>query len=308
MRDINDYIPKFISPPIINVPENLPSNTAVHDVSVRDLDEGINGEIRYSIISQTGGTPFTVGQTDGRLRVNVALDRETVQNYSVVILASDRGMPPLSATQTLTVMIEDINDNTPIFNPKTYDNTVAEDTEVGTTLLQVTATDLDTGLNGIVSYFIISGDDNFDFYMDQSSGVLRVQKSLDFERVQKYDLIVQAEDSGDDTKYANATITINILDVNDNKPVFLDSPYIGFVRENMDVDAVHVLQVTAYDADSFPFNKLNYMIREGDRDLFNMSMSSGEIMALRAMDREETAEYTLTVVATDSSKYIVKLE
>ena len=269
---------------------------------VQDLDEDLNGQVRFSILSQTGGSPFTIGQVDGQLRVNAALDRESLQNYSLTILASDRGVPSLSATQVLMVMIDDTNDNPPIFKLTLYESTITENTVVGTTLLQVTATDLDTGLNGIVSYFIVAGDDNFDFYLDQSSGVLRVQKRLDFERVQKYELKIQAEDSGDDTKYADATITVTILDFNDKEPVFLDSPYIGFVRENMEISAVQVLQVSAYDADSFPFNQLNYEIREGDRDLFNMSQSTGEIMALRILDREETAKYILTVVAYDSSK------
>ena len=298
LKDVNDYTPKFISPSVIWVKENTPHNTEVHTVLTEDLDEGVNGQVEYRIVSSS--FPFTLGTTDGKLRVNTVLDRETVQNYTMVITATDKGVPALTASQTLVIKIEDDNDHSPVFDPASYSKQVREDVQIGTILLQVSATDLDIGLNGVVRYYVIGGDDNFDFSLDQSSGVLRVQKNLDFERVQSYDLIVQAEDSGENTQYTTATISITVLDVNDNTPVFLDSPYIGFVRENMDILPVYVLQVQARDADQN--TQLHYAIREGPGELFNMNSSSGEIFALHTLDREQIAEYVLTVIATDSGE------
>lgn len=267
---------------------------------MQDLDEGPNGQVEYSIISKSGGRPFTLGLTDGKLRVNTELDRESVQNYTLTVTVRDLGFPTLSATQNLIIKIADENDNSPVFSPEFYDKAVPENVDIGTTLLQVSATDIDIGLNGIVKFFIISGDDNSDFSLDQSSGVLRVQKSLDYERITKYNLVIQAEDSGEDMRYLSATVSITVLDVNDKVPMFLDSPYIGLVRENMDMLPVHVLYAVAHDEDSPPFNQLRYAIREGDLSLFNMSATTGEIMLLKTLDREVTSEYTLTVVATDS--------
>ena len=298
LKDVNDYTPKFISPSVIWVKENTPHNTEVHTVLTEDLDEGVNGQVEYRIVSSS--FPFTLGTTDGKLRVNTVLDRETVQNYTMVITATDKGVPALTASQTLVIKIEDDNDHSPVFDPASYSKQVREDVQIGTILLQVSATDLDIGLNGVVRYYVIGGDDNFDFSLDQSSGVLRVQKNLDFERVQSYDLIVQAEDSGENTQYTTATISITVLDVNDNTPVFLDSPYVGFVRENMDILPVYVLQVQARDADQN--TQLHYAIREGPGELFNMNSSSGEIFALHTLDREQIAEYVLTVIATDSGE------
>ena len=133
--------------------------------------------------------------------------------------------------------------------------------------------------------------------------MLRVQKSLDYERVSQYSLVIQAEDSGDDTRYSTATVSITVLDVNDNEPLFFDSPYYGFVRENMDILPVHVLNVSARDDDSHPFNQLSYSIREGNKDMFSMDPTTGEIKALMTLNREEVSEYILTVVATDSGWY-----
>lgn len=303
LRDVNDYIPEITSPAVIHVRENTPLNTVVHNITVQDLDEGSNSLVEFSLVSKSGGMPFIIGTSDGQLRVNTDLDRESVQNYTLIVTVRDLGTPSLSATQTLMVKIEDENDHSPVFSPEFYDKEVREDVDIGTTLLQVSATDIDIGLNGIVKFFIISGDDNSDFSLDQSSGVLRVQKSLNYERVTKYNLVIQAEDSGDNMRYSTATVSITVLDVNDNVPMFLDSPYIGFVRENMDTLPVHVINVLAHDEDSPPFNQLSYAIREGDPDLFNMSSTSGEIMVLKTLDRETISEYTLTVIATDSGWY-----
>ena len=298
MKDVNDYSPKFVSPPIIFVKENIPLNTEVHTVITEDLDDGANGQVEYRIVSSS--FPFTLGTVDGKLRVNTVLDRETVQNYTMVITATDKGVPALTATQTLVIKIEDDNDHSPVFDPASYSKQVREDIQIGTILLQVSATDLDIGLNGVVRYYVIGGDNNFDFSLDQSSGILRVQKNLDYERVQSYNLIIQAKDSGENSQYTTATVSISVLDINDNKPVFLDSPYIGFVRENMDVLPVFVKEVQARDDDQN--TQLYYAIREGAGEIFNMNSTSGEIFARTVLDREQTAEYVLTVIATDSGE------
>lgn len=279
--------------------ENTPQNTVVHTVLTQDLDEGANSQIEYRIISSN--FPFSLGTVDGKLRVNTNLDRETIQNYTMVITATDKGEPALTATQTLVIKIEDDNDHSPVFDPASYNKQVREDVKIGTVLLQVSATDVDIGLNGVVRYYVIGGDENFDFSLDQSSGVLRVQKNLDFERVRSYSLIIQAEDSGENKQYATTTVSISVLDVNDNTPVFLDSPYIGFVRENMDALPVYVLQVQAQDGDQN--TQLHYRIREGAGEIFHMNSSTGEITALVTLNREQTAEYMLTVIATDSGAY-----
>ncbi|KAL3880061.1 hypothetical protein ACJMK2_032332 [Sinanodonta woodiana] len=302
LRDVNDYAPKFVSQSTIYVNENTLLNTVVFTVSTTDLDQGDNGRVEYSL-ANTAESPFSISPTTGNLRVSMILDRETVQNYTLLIIATDQGLPQLSSTQTLTIVIKDDNDNAPVFSQPVYQQTVPEDIKVGSTLLQVTATDADAGLNGTVLYFIIGGDDNSEFSIDQSSGLLRVQKQIDFERVEQYNLIIQAEDSGPETKYATATVSVTVLDVNDNAPRFVNSPFIGYVRENMDNMLVQVIQVSASDDDSYPFNQVNYAIRDGDRTIFNLSSSSGEIQALKSLDREQRAEYILTVIATDSVTY-----
>lgn len=214
----------------MSVPEDKQLNNVAFTVKVHDKDVGQNSVVTFSL-SHHPDTPFRMNPSTGEMLVNTILDRETRPNYTVTVTAFDNGNPPKSSTQSLTIKISDVNDNKPVFNPVSYTKAIAENIEIGRTLLAVTATDQDEGLNGNVRYFIVAGDDNFDFAIDPSSGVIRVQKNLDYERVNTYKLKIQAEDSGSVTQSAFADVTISILDINDNKPVFLNSPYYPLVLE-----------------------------------------------------------------------------
>lgn len=107
-----------------------------------------------------------------------------------------------------------------------------------------------------------------------------------------------------ETRYDTAELTIIIMDINDNPPTFLHSPYLAYVMENViPPNGGYVLTVEAYDADTPPFNsQVRYFLKEGDTDLFRINASTGEISLLRALDREAKAEYTLTLVAMDTGE------
>ena len=139
--------------------------------------------------------------------------------------------------------------------------------------------------------------------MDQSSGILRVQKNLDYERKKSYHVIVQCEDGGAKPRYDTAAVYISIVDVNDNAPVFVDSPYLAYVQENMERFPVHVVQLSARDDDSYSFSRISYAIRDGNRKIFNINSTTGEVYAKQKLDRERENNYRLTVIATDSGQF-----
>ncbi|XP_051166129.1 cadherin-related tumor suppressor isoform X1 [Leptopilina boulardi] len=304
LLDVNDLAPEFISPNQTIIIENAPSNTVVMAIKAVDRDEGRNGYVEYSL--DENGFPFTLGTVDGLLRVSGSLDREQRPNYTLQVSARDRGDPPRSSSTKVTVVVLDENDNSPIFDPRQYSATVAENASIGASVLQVSATDRDEGANGRVRYSIVLGDDNRDFTISEDGGVIRVAKNLNFERKSRYRLTVRAEDcapeiggvSRDDT----SEVIITVLDINDNAPVFLDSPYLAHVMENLvPPGGGFVIQVQAYDADTPPYNdQVRYFLKEGDTDLFRINASTGDIFLLRPLDRELVSEYTLTLVAMDT--------
>lgn len=100
-----------------------------------DRDEGRNGYVEYSL--EENGFPFTLGTVDGLLRVSGPLDREHKPNYTLQVSARDRGDPPKSSSTKVTVVVLDENDNSPIFDPRQYSATVAENASIGASVLQV---------------------------------------------------------------------------------------------------------------------------------------------------------------------------
>lgn len=278
-------------------------NSVVYTVRAMDVDEGANAIVMYSLASHP---VFSISPSTGELSVLSPLNRELIQNYTLHVTATDQGTESRSTTQNLQILVEDVNDNPPVLVPSVYTKTVHEDVQIGTTLLQVTATDLDAGLNGVVRFFVTRGDSNADFSMDPSSGVLRVQKNLDYERVNKYTLTVQAEDMGVNPRYSVATVTVIIEDVNDFQPVFQNSPFYALVRENMAASPpVSVITLSALDLDSAPNSQLTYALREGDKgvtSVFQINSTSGEITCSQTLDREQVPQYKVLVVAIDSGK------
>nr|XP_018915731.1 PREDICTED: cadherin-related tumor suppressor [Bemisia tabaci] len=307
LKDVNDKAPEFITPNETAVLENIPINTVVLAVKAIDKDEGRNSYVEYSLLPEGSAQGiFSLGPVDGLLRVSGRLDRESRANYTLEIRAKDRGDPPKSTRTKILVRVLDENDNSPVFDPKQYSASIAENASIGASVLQVSATDEDEGINGRVRYAIVAGDENRDFIISEDTGVVRVAKNLNFERKSRYVLTVRAEDcagnSEDSVRHDTASIAISISDINDNPPTFLDSPYLAYVMENViPSPSGHVLTVAAFDADTQPFNaQVRYFLKEGDADLFRINASSGEITLLRALDREKQSEYILTLVAMDT--------
>lgn len=144
LRDVNDCAPEFVTPNVTAITENVPLSTVVTAIKAVDRDEGRNGYIEYSLAAvgsdhhaSAGPLPFTLGTVDGMLRVAGRIDRELRAEYELAVVARDRGEPPLSTTMRLLVRVLDENDNSPVFDPKQYSASVAENASIGAMVLQV---------------------------------------------------------------------------------------------------------------------------------------------------------------------------
>lgn len=136
LLDVNDMSPEFISPTKTSVIENAPSNLVVMAIKAIDRDEGRNGYVEYSL-RDDDNLPFTLGPVDGLLRVSGSLDREQRSNYTLEVTAKDRGEPPRSSSTIISVTVLDENDNSPVFEPRQYFSTIAENASIGASVLQV---------------------------------------------------------------------------------------------------------------------------------------------------------------------------
>ncbi|KAF7700324.1 protocadherin-16 [Silurus meridionalis] len=295
VTDVNDNAPVFTSPTMVSVMEDQPVGFVLLYVMAQDLDQAENGRVSYRI--QDGNTEgkFGINPNTGSLSILKPINREEQAQFNLTVVAEDHGAPRLSSTQQLTVQVIDVNDETPIFEESVYEAFVTENQPAGATVLAVSASDLDQGSNGMVTYGGLRDDV---FTIHPVTGVISTTRSLDRETKADYTVTVYGKDGGFPSNFAKATVRITVLDENDNKPAFGRVYYSLEVPENQ--EPVTLFTLRAIDPDSGDSGLVQYKITHGDPSGdFYLDKKSGVLSTSRALDREKKARYTLTVEARD---------
>lgn len=229
-----------------------------------------------------------------------ALNRESRTYYDLIIYVADNGSPQLSSEVPIYVIVTAINEYTPTFTQNGFYNlSVTEDTPMGTTLLTVQAQDEDSGVQGLVSYSITSGNEDNSFLLDNSDGTLTLRRLLDHEVLSQYSLTVRASDNAPAplTKWSLATVNITVEDLNDNAPSCTQSAEVVTLLESTVVGTV-VFTANCTDTDSASL--LSYQISQGnDKGKFNVS-SSGEVRLNKSLNIEDESLISLLLTVTDS--------
>ena len=163
----------------------------------------------------------------------------------------------------LSVTIQDVNDNKPIFTRSVYSATLRENVSIGNTIATLSASDRDSGVNGIVRFNKTGGDPYDQFSVDPMTGVVLLTRSLDYENTTSYRLNVVAYDGGTPVQTATTEVTITVTDVNDNSPIFFPAAYASILSEATSNNSV-VLVLTATDRDHGTNADLRYQITAGN--------------------------------------------
>jgi protocadherin-16/23 len=315
LLDVIDNSPAFNPAQIaFNFSESVPLLTKQSLGSVTDPDLGINTTQSIVILSGNVGNAFALQRKDSGdfdkvldLVVNSHLDYEEVQSYTLVIRATDGG--GRTGDMTVRINILDQNDNQPIFNTSKYDVTVAENATVDTSIMQVEATDRDSGDNGRVTYSIDPITDPVGhFRIDRVSGVVYVNKPLDYETQPSYRLTLQATDGGADHLTGIAALDIKLININEQpatiRLVFLQGAGSeDHIAENTAAGTA-VARISIADPDLTENRQMdvNVTLLGGD-NVFGLQISA-EVLSLVVVntppDREVKAVYDLTVVVTDT--------
>uniref|UniRef100_A0A8C0ARK7 Cadherin domain-containing protein n=1 Tax=Buteo japonicus TaxID=224669 RepID=A0A8C0ARK7_9AVES len=246
----------------VNVNEDRPVGTTVVVISATDEDTGENARITY--LMEDSIPQFRIAAETGAVTTQMELDYEDQVSYTLAITARDNGIPQKSDTTYLEILVSDVNDNAPQFLRDSYQGSIYEDVPAFTSVLQVSATDRDSGLNGRVFYTFQGGDDgDGDFIIESTSGIVRTLRRLDRENVPLYALRAFAVDKGVPAKRTPVEIQVTVLDVNDNPPVFERDEFDIFVEENSPIGLV-VARITATDPDEGTNAQIMYQIVEGN--------------------------------------------
>ncbi|KAK6313998.1 hypothetical protein J4Q44_G00154570 [Coregonus suidteri] len=266
-----------------------------------DMDRG-DGRTKYILEGEGVGSVFVIDGNTGNIHVTKSLDREDKDQYRLIATATDRQTGrALEPSSTFIIRVQDINDNPPIFQDEPYTATVPEMANIGTSIIQVTATDADDptyGNSARLVYAVTQGQQYFS--VDPQTGVLRTAVTdMDRESQDTYLVVLEAKDMGGHLggMSGTTTVTVRLSDVNDNPPHFRKSAW-SFSISELAAPGVEVGRLSATDADLGDNAMLEYTILDGEEgDTFNITGRDQEavIVLNKLLDYESRSSFSFSV-------------
>ncbi|KAM5292012.1 cadherin EGF LAG seven-pass G-type receptor 3 isoform 2-T2 [Ctenodactylus gundi] len=299
--DENDNAPQFSEKRYVaQVREDVRPHTVVLRITATDRDKDANGLVHYNIISGNSRGHFAIDSLTGEIQVVAPLDFEAEREYALRIRAQDAGRPPLSNNTGLaSIQVVDINDHTPIFVSTPFQVSVLENAPLGHSVIHIQAVDADHGENARLEYSLTDVAPDTPFVINSATGWVSVSGPLDRESVEHYFFGVEARDHGSPPLSASASVTVTVLDVNDNRPEFTMKEY--HLRLNEDaVVGTSVVSVTAVDRDAN--SAISYQITGGNtRNRFAISTQGGVGLVTLALplDYKQERYFKLVLTASD---------
>ena len=304
--DVNDHRPRIsinISPDmrgVLRVSEKAKVGDFVAHLTIDDKDHGVNGQFSCTVSNQAFGLEH-VHRNAYKLVVKSRLDFEIRSVYNISISCRDLGIPSLASFTPVAIRLLDENDNAPVFNPDIYTVTLPEGNAPNKMLTRVSASDLDSGNNGRVTYSI---DESLtsSFAVDPESGVVYAVVPLNYEASHRQQFYVMASDHGETPKTSSALIQITLEDINDEKPRFGSYYYSLHVQENSPI-GTRVGQILAVDRDSDLYNKFVFSLPDRQSNTpFTIDKKTGEIKTREILDREHKGSYRFSVYVHDTDR------
>lgn len=258
------------------------------------FDFSTNYRVRYEL--RDFKDKFEIDRNTGDIRTKVKLDREERKSYPLTVVAYDGnesaltldGLPNQIAKR-FQIEVADVNDNAPYFPQSEYFAEIAENADIGAKVSELTALDNDTASQ--LSYDIISGNVGEVFSIEPQTGLLKVQQPLDYETIKSYNLVVLVDDG---KQNATTKVNVKIINVNDNKPQFLNTNGEAVIRKYGIVEDTvpigPIVRVNATDPDYDPSTatepmKITYTLTGSHADSFSINQL-GELSIVRPLDRD----------------------
>ncbi|XP_072664306.1 protocadherin-7 isoform X11 [Canis lupus baileyi] len=300
--DTNDNPPVFGQSVVeVYFPENNVPGERVATVLATDADSGKNAEIAYSLDSAVMGT-FAIDPDSGDILVNTVLDREQTDRYEFKVNAKDKGIPVLQGSTTVIVQVADRNDNDPKFMQDVFTFYVKENLQPNSPVGMVTVMDADKGRNAEMSLYIEENSNIFS--IENDTGTIYSTMSFDREHQTTYTFRVKAVDGGDPPRSATATVSLFVMDENDNAPTVTLPRNISYtlLPPSSNVRTV-VATVLATDSDDGINADLNYSIVGGNPfKLFEIDPTSGVVSLVGKLTQKHYGLHRLVVQVNDSGQ------
>ncbi|XP_053400735.1 protocadherin-9-like [Mercenaria mercenaria] len=324
INDINDNSPTFPrDTQAIAISEAAVNGSSYLIESANDNDTGANNSIQYyELIGDLNVFALDVERKlDGRLSVKLLiigkLDRERKDSYTCTVIAKDGGRPQRAGTMELNITITDENDNAPYFTKTAYNVTVKEDTEDGTGILQISATDNDIKENSWLLYHLSPHQSDLEefkslFYINENTGVLGVIGQLVYEPGKIYKVIVEAVDRGKPSLLSTnqAVVTVYVEDTGNNPPTVKinllssGSGRVVNVSEFSTVDTF-VAHVEVKDKDTGQNGDVSCSVVDSSFALKTLSNKGFKVVVAKTLDSEKQDLHTVVITCKDKGNPVL---
>ncbi|CAF1196656.1 unnamed protein product [Adineta steineri] len=305
IEDINDHRPIFpykTSPIELHISENSPPyQSKLFIQQAYDQDQLDNQkQLKYQLKNFEKNFPFILEINDdlsNRLALVLIqlLDRETIDSYNCTLYVTDTGGH--EEKLHMKIIIDDVNDQSPIFDSETYSIELSENTSINTTILRVHAYDADIGLNGQITYDFTDASKQFNniFSINNETGLIRLRSSLDYEQRSSYIFYIEARDSGKEIRSSQTLINITILDENDCYPI-ITFRFLSELNYNSTNDIIEI-------SETYPIDKFFIQILVTDQD----SLLNGQVnLWYEILDEyNPTKNHSFNLYQIDNSTYFL---
>lgn len=282
------------------VSESIAVGTPVLTVEAADADEGHNAQLDF-YLSGPGSEDFVLDAGNGVLRTARLLDREQQDRYSLVAHVRDVSRWEWQCNSSVELLVSDVNDNPPVFGQGAYRAVLPEDTPVGRLVAQAHATDRDLGANRRLSYSLVDGPPVFS--VNAQSGLVRLERPLDREVCDRFNLTLQAQDHGQPPLATRVPLTVLVQDVNDSPPEFTQQVYAIAVSEAAPLGSPIDAGLRAVSRDAGVNAQITYSLVAGnEQGHFSIEPSTGVLRVSRLLDYEQVRGYQLAVEARDGGE------
>ncbi len=279
--------------PLVAIPRSLKPGTIIQSYKT---EKRSRSGLLYNLAGGNGSSVFEMDKKTGTLKLRRAVPFDTGSLLTFNVTVSDSLSKKLVSSFRQDFYVTGENVHGPKFPSPLTRVYIREDEPVGGAIITMASQDDDEGINGEVSYEIVSGNEKGKFKIDPESGRIAVKSELDYEEAKQYTLEIRARDRGFFAKTSTTMVKVLLQDVNDNAPEFLEASLAGYIKENSKPGTL-AAQVEATDADSQMFSNVEFsFVGEQQRD-FEIDSKTGMVVSLRTFDYERESSFSLAIEA-----------